>query len=98
MSKLFVIYYTPGDSWQEGKPFMEQDLLAHGAYMKELYDDEVLTHGGPFLDDSGGMSIIKAESLEAAQAIVDADPGVVNGVFRARLHPWFSVNWDDYKT
>lgn len=97
MSKLFVIYYTPGKSWQDGKPFSEQDLRAHGAYMKKLYDNNQLLHGGPFLDSSGGMSIIQTESMESAEAILDADPAIVSGVFNGRLHPWFSVNWDDYQ-
>jgi uncharacterized protein YciI len=96
MSKLFVIYYTPGASWQDGKPFSEQDLRSHGAYMKQLYDNNQLLHGGPFLDDSGGISIIKAESIEQAQAILDADPAIVNAVYKGRLHPWFSVDWDNY--
>ena len=96
MSKLFVIYYTRGDAWQEGKPFFEQDLSAHGAYMKQLYDNKQLLKGGPFLDDSGGMSLIKVETIEEAQAIVDADPAVVNGVFKAHLHPWYAVDWDEY--
>lgn len=96
MSKLFVIYYTPGESWQDGKPFTEQRLMDHGAYMKQLYDKGQLTHGGPFLDSTGGISIIKAENIEDAQAILAADPAIVNGVFKASLHPWFSVNWDEY--
>ena len=96
MSKSFVIYYTPGASWKTDKPFMEQDLRAHGAYMKELYDKDQLTHGGPFLDSTGGMSIIRAEDMDEAKAILAADPAIINGVFKATLHPWFSVDWDSY--
>ena len=98
MSKLFVIYYTPGPAWQADKPFSEQRLLEHGKYMKQLYDNGQLTHGGPFLDSSGGLSIIQAGDLESAGAIVAADPAVLTGVFKASLHPWFSVNWDTYST
>jgi len=96
MSKLFVIYYTPGAAWQAGKPFSEQDLLAHGAYMKQLYDNNQLLHAGPFLDSRGGLTILQVDDIESAQAILDADPAILNGVFNAELHPWLSVNWDNY--
>ncbi|HEV2517936.1 MAG TPA: YciI family protein [Devosia sp.] len=44
-----------------------------------------LVLAGPFLDDNGDMTgsivVIEAENLEAAQAIFNSDPFVVNGVF-----------------
>ena len=96
MSKLFVVHYVPGQSWEADKPFFEQNLLEHGKYMKQLYDKGQLTHGGPFTDDTGGLSVFHAESLEEAQKLLAADPAIINGVFQATLHPWFSVDWENY--
>ena len=97
MSQRFVIYYTPGPSWEADKPFSQQDLRDHGAYMKQLYDRGQLVSGGPFTDDSGGLAIIHAEDHTQAQAILDADPAIISGVFSGRVHPWFSVQWQDYQ-
>lgn len=98
MSQLFVIQYTPGPTWDPEKPVFEQNLRAHGGYMKQLYDAGQLTHGGPFTDNSGGLSIIRADDLEAAQAILAADPAIIDGVFVATLHPWLSVDWNSYQS
>lgn len=96
MSKLFVIHYIPGPAWEADKRFFEQDLLGHGHYMKQLYDKGQLTHGGPLTDDTGGLSIFRAESIEEAQKLLAADPAIIDGVFQATVHPWFSVNWENY--
>ena len=51
--------------------------------------------GGPFPGGAGGAAVIDAESLAAAQAIVDADPAVVSKVFVADVRAWAHVNWDE---
>ncbi len=96
MSNLFVVHYSPGPTWEADKPFYEQNLLAHGQYMKQLYDQGQLTHGGPFTDNSGGLSIFNVETLAEAQEILAKDPAIISNVFVATLHPWFSVDWDTY--
>ena len=98
MSNLFVVHYSHGSSWEADKPFFEQNLLEHGNYMKRLYDKGHLTDGGPFTDDTGGLSIFRAESIEEAQKLLAADPAIIKGVFQATIHPWFSVDWETYGT
>ena len=44
----------------------------HAAYWRDLGLPEYL--GGPFADRSGGLIIFEADSLEAAQRIIAADP------------------------
>jgi uncharacterized protein YciI len=97
-NRLYVIIYRPGPHWQEGKPFSEQDLRAHGAYMKTLYDDGVLHRGGPFTDDAGGVAIVSVTDDHAADGVVQGDPGVAAGIFVAEAHPWLSVDWDSYES
>ena len=44
---LFVLEYTPGASWEEGKPLGEQDIGAHVDYVGGLFGDGTLIAGGP---------------------------------------------------
>ena len=60
----------------------------HVKYMTALHDRGVLIAGGPFLDGQGGMLLIEAESEDAARAIAEADPFVMNGVERHTLRKW----------
>ena len=87
----YAIIYTPGPNWDHDKPVYEQRLLKHGNYMSELQKAGKMVAGGPFTDNTGGMTVLQVESLEEAQNILDADPGVLNGVFNATIHPWHIV-------
>ena len=93
----FTIIYTPGPNWIEDKPVWEQPLRPHGNYIKRLYDQQIALMGGPFGDNSGGMTIIEVESEADAQRIVDEDPAITEGIFEATLRPWFRVDWDGYQ-
>jgi uncharacterized protein len=46
----------------------------HREYLQSLLADGKLAMSGPWADDTGAMLIYEAESLEAAQALLDADP------------------------
>lgn len=94
--KVFAIVYSPGPKWEEGKPVWQQPLKAHGDYMHSLFTQGKLIHGGPFLDHTGGLTIFRAASAEAAQAIFAKDPGHTSGVMKAELHPWLQVDWESY--
>jgi uncharacterized protein YciI len=43
---------------------------------------------GRFTDDSGGLVIYKAETLDAAKEIAERDPYVSSGARRLELHEW----------
>jgi uncharacterized protein len=53
----------------------------HRAYMDELTAQGRLIAGGPFIDGTGALFVYEAPSLEAAQAIVTADPYTIGGAF-----------------
>lgn len=57
----------------------------HLAKLQALDAERRLRHAGPLLDEAGkpvgSLVIFEAKSLEAAQAIVDEDPYVQQGVF-----------------
>jgi uncharacterized protein YciI len=90
----FLVIYKIGPAW---KPDVSSDvqLRDHGRYMFALHQKKALKAGGPFTDGSGGAALIEAESLAAAQAIVDADPAVATKVFTAEVHAWAHVNWEE---
>jgi uncharacterized protein YciI len=87
-SNLFVVIYRPGPSWQQGRPMSEQGLLPHGRYYRGLLNDGRLFAGGGFTGSDGGMAILKVADMDAARAIVAADPAVTSGIFVAQLEQW----------
>lgn len=67
----------------------------HVAYLEGLNARGLLKLAGPFLDaegkPNGSFVVYEAESLEAAQALVDADPYAKAGLFgETELRLW---NW-----
>lgn len=88
MKQAHVLYYRRGPAWLDGRSVFEQPLQAHLAYMRQLKADQVLTLGGPFTDDTGGLVVVQAESVSAARALADADPAVKDGVMVVEVHPW----------
>lgn len=96
MAKIFSIVYSRGPNWLGDKSVFEQPLKAHGAYMHDLFKAGKLMHGGPFLDNQGGLAIIRVEEEAEAQRIVADDPAVVQGIMNAALHPWYQVDWETY--
>ena len=58
---------------------------AHVAYLQDLNAKGLLKLAGPFLDGeekpNGSFVVYETESLEAAQALVDADPYAKAGLF-----------------
>jgi myo-inositol-1(or 4)-monophosphatase len=66
---------------------------AHLAYIRRQKEAGKYLLSGPFADeaDPRGILIMKAESMEEAQALVAADPAVQAGVLRMELRPWYSA-------
>ena len=52
----------------------------HRAYLRTFLDNGQLRAAGPFADDAGALWIIEADTLDAAETIVSADPLVAAGV------------------
>ncbi len=86
---VFVIIHAPGEAWEKGVPFREQPLvMLHVQYMMELLESGSLVVGGPFMDDSGGMVVVRAQNLKEAQALASKDPSVEAGLLTYKLRPW----------
>ncbi len=88
--KLYVYFTTPTNGLG---PVME-NVEAHLAYQHEIEQKGIMVAAGPFADDEEktmpgeGMVIIRADSLEEARAIADADPMHQSGARSYRLRPW----------
>ena len=91
----WLVVYRPGPAWLAGQPVEKQPLKEHGRYMLDLYRRGLLQFAGPFADDSGGALVFRAANDREARAVVEADPAVVDRVFRYELRPWKLVAWDE---
>jgi uncharacterized protein YciI len=64
----------------------------HRQYLTSLKEQGKLVVAGPFTDDSGALIVYEAESKEAAEALLKADPFHANGIFlKWQLRPWKTV-------
>jgi len=84
----YVIDYVPGPAWLKGKPICEQQLGPHRDYMMKLVDEGTMLMGGPFTDNSGGMTIVRVRDDEHLKAIIDDDPAIRDKVFIATAKAW----------
>ena len=74
-------------------PIVDQELNAkirpaHLEYINDLYRQDKVFMAGPFTDKQGGLGIYKAESLEEARKLAEADPVVVEGARTLELREW----------
>ncbi len=65
----------------------------HLAYMRRQKEAGHYLLTGPFADDLDprGLIVMRAESLEAAQALAAADPALREGFLRVEIRPWYSA-------
>jgi len=61
---------------------------AHLAYINKLFQEGKVVMAGPFTDKRGGMVIYKADTLEEAQRLAEADPAVTEGARTLELREW----------
>lgn len=87
--KLYIIFSEPVES-SGNRDAVKQE---HYAYQFSLEERGILFAAGPFLgpDDKPmgpGMIIVRAKTLDEAQAIADNDPYHKNGFRKYRIQPW----------
>ncbi|MFG0275628.1 MAG: SRPBCC domain-containing protein [Phycisphaerales bacterium] len=88
-TKLFAAIMTKGPNWVDGKIVTEQDgFEQHRATLRALDASGALLLAGPFAGWESGMTIVRADSLEAARAMLEADGFIASGVLSMDLHEW----------
>lgn len=89
---LYTLQPTRLAMLTEGATAAEQSLAArHWVYSQELLAQGVVIFAGRTLSrdaDSFATVVIRAESAEAARVIMESDPAVQAGLFRARVFPF----------
>ncbi|MBX2824394.1 MAG: hypothetical protein KTR33_06670 [Gammaproteobacteria bacterium] len=87
--ELYVVESTPVKPEQ-----LKEQLPAHLAYQGEQEKQDNLVFAGPLSDDTGeqmegtGLIVYRAESLDAARAIAEADPMHASGTRNFRIRRW----------
>jgi len=89
----FIIVLERGPNWLPGKSVSEQPLREHGRYLLRLMESGKLVLAGPFLDEQGGIILLKAADSAEAQKIANEDPGVQNRILQPAVHP-FRIAFD----
>lgn len=89
--KIFAVIYTPGENWDKNKPVFEQDLDGHIQNLQAMHGKGILLLGGPFMDNTGGESVIHAPNLDEAKKLVMNDESVKKGVIVPSVHEWMVV-------
>lgn len=93
ISPTWLVIYSPGPSWKEGKPVTEQGLEGHFHWLLELYANGTMKLAGPFTDDTGGMVVLEADDAAVVRGLLAEDPAIADGIMQyevrpLRLHPW----------
>lgn len=88
---VFALLYRPGPAWLAGRPVRVQPLAPHRAYAQTLFEQGRLLCAGPFLDDSGGIALVRAATYEDAHDVLAGDPAVVRGVLVGEVRPWLAL-------
>ena len=93
MTVYYLRLLKRGPLWTPDEtPEVERLQAAHMAYAQKLRNAGKSIINGPVIDggDLRGVSILRASSLEEAQALSDADPSVQAGRLVSELHPWMT--------
>jgi uncharacterized protein YciI len=89
-NEFFVIFTEP----LKDRQAIKNHLQIHLTYQKGLEAKGILVAAGPISDEEGkewtgkGLIIIRAENLQEARKIADADPMHRDGIRSYRLVPW----------
>lgn len=67
-------------------------FAGHFANMERLAEEGKLVLAGPFMKDPAGwrgLFVFAVDDIEAARALTETDPVIVNGEMVAEYHPWY---------
>ena len=81
--------YAVAIEYSQDKAKVDTARPAHRAYLTSLIEKNQLFASGPFEDGSGAMIVYEADSPEAVEALMQADPFFAAGVFLTwTIRPW----------
>ena len=81
--------YAASIEYSQDKAKVEAARPAHRAYLTSLIEEDQLFASGPFEDGSGALIVYEADSPDAVEALMKADPFHAAGVFlKWTVRPW----------
>jgi uncharacterized protein YciI len=84
--------YAAVIEYSKDKAKVEAARPAHRAYLARLIEQNQLVAAGPFEDGFGALIVYEADSVDAVEALMKADPFHTAGVFiRWTVRPWKMV-------
>ena len=89
--KQFVCFLEPTRLGIPDNPTLEEAQAAseHFAYYQRLHEEGTLILAGRTQEPPNvGIMIFEAESKSAAESIVNKDPAIIAGVFKARVQAY----------
>jgi hypothetical protein len=88
---LFIVTYTTGPSWDTSKSPGDQPYFKdHSANLGNWRKGGLIKFGARYSDK--GIIFLSAPTIAAARKRVEADPAIINGLFKAdvqRLQPFY---------
>ncbi len=96
MDTHYVVMLKKGENWTEERtPELDALGVEHRNYQFFLQREGHAFAAGPAQFDGDrtlrGFTIMKADSLEAARELAEADPAVKSGHLRVDVFPWYTV-------
>ena len=90
MAQWIYFLHAPRERFAETITDEEQAIMGrHADYLFALLEEGKLLLAGPTLGPvNTGIAIFEAPDEAAAQAILDADPSIVEGLMRGELRPF----------
>jgi uncharacterized protein YciI len=86
---VFAVRFHPGLKWVAGAAAFDQpEIMKHVANLKAWDAAGKLYLGGPYLDSSGGMAVLRVASMDEAKGLAESDPCVLSGLMTTEVHPW----------
>jgi uncharacterized protein len=87
--EFFIVFTAPTGDLDKVQEAREEHLK----YQVEIEQKGIMFAAGPLANDDGnwggdGMIVIRAESLEAATKIAEADPMHSSGARKFHIRPW----------
>ena len=79
-----VAFYEAGPNFSK----VQEVYPRHAAYLGGLLSEGKIASAGRMKDGASALVITRTPKIEEAQALIDADPFVKEGVVKATYHVW----------
>ena len=89
MNELFIVRLKPNQLKVQANMEEKQKLSkGHHDHIDKLVDDKIIQFGGPIEGKPGGILVVTAKSLQAAEALFNEDPLIKNEYLLCEINKW----------